>query len=310
MPNNNFTMSNATYDSASPKFGTGALSGGYGTVSSSFLNNTAAATTFDVWLKLAAAPTTAAFSGLSVAWCNAKSSATPTNLIFFGVNSDGRAAITTTGGTYIKCPLVVCDGIWHHARTVLTPTTLSLSVDGVLAGTSNATTTYDSSQPFCVGAFGDGEFPFGGEIDELAVFNIALPTAYTPPAAAYTGTETGLIALYHFDGDGNDSSGAGTASAMGSPLRVTWIDRSGVTAANTVQTIMNANPNRNGLWILNSPDSQCEILVNFTNAAGANIQSFPLEPGGSYQDPAGLVTTEAISVYCTQSNQQYYAKEC
>jgi len=302
-------MTDATYDSAGPKFGVSALSGGSGTVSSSFLSNAVAATTFDVWLKRAAPPPNSANSGLSVAWGIAQSSATQANLTFFGVNADGRAAITT-GGTYIKAPLIVCDGLWHHARVILTPTTFSLSVDGVLAGTSNATTTYDSTQPFCVGAFGDGEFPWGGEVDELAVFNIALPTNYTPPAAAYTGTETGLIALYHFDGNGNDSSGATTSGGMGSPLRVTWIDRSGLTVANTVQTIMNANPNRNGLWILNSPDSQSEILVNFTNAAGANIQSFPLEPGGTYQDPAGIVTTEAISVYCTQSGQHYYAKEC
>jgi hypothetical protein len=65
----------------------------------------------------------------------------------------------------------------HHVVATYDGNTLSLYVDGNVSGTatSNQRLTLDDGTPFTMGGLSDGGDRFGGVIDELALYNRALP---------------------------------------------------------------------------------------------------------------------------------------
>jgi hypothetical protein len=142
-------------------------------------------------------------------------------LFWFGCDNAGQAigvAYPGSGEVDLTTSVNICDGSWHHLALVVTATTVSLYVDGALAGSATNTFVYNAA----LGCFGvrdwgqSASLPLGangqpgpnrwaGSIDEVAIWPIAKYTAaFTPPTAPYAGTE-GMTSLYHLDGTGLDS---------------------------------------------------------------------------------------------------------
>ena len=203
---NNLTLTSATFDSTGQKFGAGALSGGYGVAPGGLIPALPCA--WECWFKRSSAP-----GALGVIMGQS-------GLGWFGMTSSGAiqfefgtnpAVDFTTSGSY-------ADGNWHHAAISAGPNGFTAFVDGAVVGSSSAAPggvqfAASGSPPSAIGYLAVGnhggslQFPFGGEVDEAAVWAANRYTAaFTPPAAAYTGTETGLLALWHLDGNGADST--------------------------------------------------------------------------------------------------------
>jgi lysophospholipase L1-like esterase len=100
------------------------------------------------------------------------------------------------------------DGAFHHCVLQFDGTSnIRMYVDGAIDILVTAAYTQPS------GAVAVGNFhpnagsAWPGSIDEIAVFSGARysGSTYTVPTAAYTGTETNLVALYHLESDGTNS---------------------------------------------------------------------------------------------------------
>ena len=204
---NNLTLTNPVFDTTTAKFGTGAIKGGSGLAASGLVSATPF--TMECWVKLAAAP-----SGTIVAIGNSGA---------FGwvgaVNSGkARAFIGSGSGYRAFTGAVISDGAWHH---------LAASTDGTFAGThfyvDGVAATQDGTAGTAIvvsaGQFGvnvdvAGGSAWTGEVDEVAVWSTnRYSAAFTPPTSAYAGSETGLVSLYHLDGDGTDGSGVAPSPA-------------------------------------------------------------------------------------------------
>ena len=189
---------------ASGKFGQ-SLNGGTGTFPISILPASNAAWTASGWVKRASVP-----SAVVVALGSS-------GTFWLGVAAAGGFAQAKygTGGTEvtIATSVNICDGAWHHLELDMDPVNgAEFYVDGVLAGSS--ATTMSAAAPSRANVigfnfFGGGANNWGGEVEEVSLWNNVLHADdFTPQAAAYTGAESGLIALYHLDGNGLDSVGS------------------------------------------------------------------------------------------------------
>jgi hypothetical protein len=103
-----------------------------------------------------------------------------------------------------------------------------------------------------------------------------------------------------------------------SPTRGTFTDRSGsITLGNTAQTLAAVNANRNRIMIVNPATAASQgiatsesLFINFTSAAVVNgVGSIELTPGGSFDNAAGPVSTELISVIAATTGHCFTAKE-
>ena len=85
------------------------------------------------------------------------------------------------GGTGISGTVAVNDSLWHHVAAVYDPTAskkVTLYVDGLVCGTGNFTATPSTSAGnVVIGRRVDGANPFGGDIDEFRLWNVALTDA-------------------------------------------------------------------------------------------------------------------------------------
>ncbi len=209
---NTLTLSNAAYDTSAEKFGGGALSGGTGNSAAAPLPITGSYT-LEAWIKRSGS-----ISAIEVA-------AGQNGAGWIGVNASGYAegAYGSGGTVFLASTVNVDNGAWHHVAMTVSASGGALYVDGAPAASS--TTSYASSSPAAqsqnaiqVRWYGNGN-NFAGEVDELAAFNyVKYTAAFTPPSSPYTGSETGLLALYHLDGNGADSSaGASITVAATSP---------------------------------------------------------------------------------------------
>ena len=67
------------------------------------------------------------------------------------------------------------DSQWHHVTAVYTPSTsIKVYVNGILEGTNTSSigaSLDNDSVNFTIGAEGDAELPFTGNIDEVSIFN-------------------------------------------------------------------------------------------------------------------------------------------
>jgi hypothetical protein len=86
-----------------------------------------------------------------------------------------------------------------------------------------------------------------------------------------------------------------------------------LTTANASQPVAAANPARKALYIENPTTAAEPLYVNFTGAASDSTSgtnsSISLAPGGSYVDPPGFVTTEAVNVTSATAGHQFVCKE-
>ncbi|MBB5714767.1 LamG-like jellyroll fold domain-containing protein [Sphingomonas aerophila] len=206
----NLTMTNASYQAGKTGFGQ-ELAGGYGfSPAATDLMAGQATVTLEAWFSVAAAPSSLrVFVGQS-------------QRCFLGVNAQGRLVagfnkqaaatgatvyINSSSGSAAGTNPVVSDGARHHVALVMTPTGVTLYLDGAQVG-SSATAFWQgaATDKFGVGNFNstDTTFLWTGTLDEVAVWSTAkYSAAFTPPTTPYVGSETGLIGLYHLDGTGN-----------------------------------------------------------------------------------------------------------
>ncbi|MBK8349987.1 MAG: hypothetical protein IPL08_21125 [Saprospiraceae bacterium] len=93
------------------------------------------------------------------------------------------------------------DGNWHHVAIVRNNGTMSLYVDGVLDGSTPSTTNVDNTTNLTLGGNNPCGNPFGGEIDEFRIWNVARSAndINVFKNASLTGSESGLQAYYDFN---------------------------------------------------------------------------------------------------------------
>lgn len=146
-------------------------------------------------------------------------------VFWIGNDASGNATAFLGTSTALSTTTNINNSTYHHIRLVCGTSSTTLSVDGAEVASGGALSTY--SPNFTAGRFIvsdiDNSPPTGsnftqytsGYLDEVAVFDIALPANYTVPTAAYTGTEPGIVALYHFENNLSNSAvptDAGTAT--------------------------------------------------------------------------------------------------
>lgn len=168
--------------------------------------------TLEGWIKIAAAPT------------SAKVAAGVGSKGWFGVTTGGRLVACYTGpsaanDTYFNGTTaagggtnpVVSDNQWHHVALVSRGDAggaagAELYLDGVKIGTNTVVPFVGFGRGvFEVGTLDNtAGFTFPGQVDEVAMWLYDRYTAnFTLPTATYLGSEVGLRALYHLDGNPN-----------------------------------------------------------------------------------------------------------
>jgi hypothetical protein len=187
----------------SPTFGVAKFNDGLiGTSDSNYLTlpsgvfPSSPSVTWEAWLK------TTGSGGVQVALT---SSIGGSDGLWMGMWTDGNFAFAETTWA-LDSGIRINDGNWHHCVGVFTPTTMYTFVDGV-AGTTHALAfKTPASTGMAMGRYQVNSYPWNGSIDEVAIWNFQKYTApYTVPTAPYTGSETGLWALYHLDASGAGS---------------------------------------------------------------------------------------------------------
>jgi hypothetical protein len=131
---------------------------------------------------------------------------------WIGIASTGQIVVNTGSDNYIGgtgpsgggSNPVVTDGARHKAAVVTTASGCALYLDGKLTASSSNYPNFQGSGVFSLGNFLDS-YAFGGAIDELATFNTARysGSSYPVETTPFTGTEPGIVALYHLNGDFN-----------------------------------------------------------------------------------------------------------
>jgi hypothetical protein len=209
-----------TYDTVGQKFGTAALSGSYAYTNT--FPTWGNPGTIQAWFKQSTIPTQ---NERIVSFDNGT---TETNLIIqsssclligsYASNGVNKALLNTTS---------LCDGNWHLLELDLSSAGAKLFVDGVLQSSRTEVPDTDVGPYFGLGVRArvlNGSCTYTSsdcEIDEVSIWNTALHTGnYTVPSVPWTGTESGLVAVFHLDGDftmaiGNNASQlASAASSM------------------------------------------------------------------------------------------------
>ncbi len=125
------------------------------------------------------------------------------------IASDGNVmlnAYTPDNDSWPSCSTTnvdVCDGEWHHIAGIVDGQSLYLYVDGTLANSYTAPSTFsfesNKAQLF-VGRHSAYTKYFNGTIDEFRISNIVRysGSSYTVPAHAFT-VDANTLALYHCD---------------------------------------------------------------------------------------------------------------
>lgn len=230
------TLTSPTYN-ASGKFGQ-SLNGGKGVVTNggSALIPQNGTFTVEAWIKQATNP-------------GAVKVAIGSNCFYLGCDASGNlrgdygSGGTGNGEVTLSTSSTVCDGAWHHIQLVLDASGGKLFRDGVLVA-SNSKTMAQANAGYTgdisIRAYTIANYDWPGEIDEVALWNTARNTsAFTPSTTAYAGSETGLLGLWHLDGNGTNSQGvAATAPAtMAAPT---------ATAGNASATVALTPPSDGG----------------------------------------------------------------
>ncbi|WP_292041459.1 LamG-like jellyroll fold domain-containing protein [Massilia sp. UBA6681] len=269
----NLTPASATY-SASGKFGS-AISGGdaYGPTPLPAIGQPF---TISGWFKknAATADNTVPVGQLGVFYLQQNTSTGCWNL-----------TVVSGGGTISSSTTPTLDTNWHHFEIGFTGSTVYLFIDGILQGSAaSAFNGTRETNPFCVHAFGTGNFRFNGLVDEVAVWNSCLhTTAFTPPTAATSDSASGLRALYHLDDNANDSAGAVAPSPTVSTVSVSPSTASlsgGGTQTFTATVSGTSSPAQTVTW----------------SASGGSINS-----SGVFTAPAATGSAQTVTITATST---------
>ncbi len=205
----NLTLSSPSY-SARTNFGS-VLSGGSGQVANPFPTNG----TWSVvgWIRdTARNAVRVAVGAPSTAWigCDGSNNA----MARYGTNGAGEVSLSSS--------VNVMDGQWHHVALVLGPSGGRFFVDGVLVASSATTASGAGTQytsDLGVRTFpGATSFDWQGDVDEVEVWSTERYTSgFTPPTAPTANGTSGLISLWHLDGNGLDTAGPATSVTLSGP---------------------------------------------------------------------------------------------
>lgn len=283
--------------------------------------------TIEMWLKDGTTAIKIAFSSYGSAAAKAFWIGTYTGGTFYVSFYSGDTAKSLTSDVASN------DGNWHHLALVSTGSAVTFYVDGVLKDTETVAFTNpinDVSKPGAIGRFYYApNFPWDGDIDEVAIWDYAKYTAnFTPPTSAYIGVEQNLRALYHLEADGADGESDPVIS-VGTPefaeygpntLNFSWAAASGGTAPYTYQVQISTN----GTDYTNEGDPQSGLTysdtgltastnyyykivatdANGNTGTGTAASKATLATGLKYdrRDLTGLKTSKAIMVLVPNSN--------
>ncbi|PYM14654.1 MAG: hypothetical protein DME18_06235 [Verrucomicrobia bacterium] len=133
------------------------------------------------------------------------------------------------------------DNTWHHVATIASGTSIRTYYDGVLQGSTSVTTTDYGASTFNVNIGGGGVFDatgnfFTGQIDEVAIFDKAIPAARV--AAHYTAGKSGGVLVT----SGTVTVPAGitlSVSRSGNNLNISWTPTGGTLQS---ATTLNGTP--------------------------------------------------------------------
>lgn len=195
MPNN-LTLTSAAF-AARTSFGQ-VLTGGDGVTSAPII--TSGDFCVSLWINCATSGGVRVF---------ASQAASPSVQCFWlGIDGTGNL-IGAYGTASLNTTTVVANSTWRHIELNMSSTTgAKLFVDGALVltvATTPAAAGCVFTHNFYVAKLLPS-FSFVGSVDEVAVFSVAQhSSAFTAPTAPYTGSEANLLALWHLDGNGNDS---------------------------------------------------------------------------------------------------------
>lgn len=131
-------------------------------------------------------------------------------------------------------------GTWHHlAFTVVAGGQLNLYLDGQLIASSSAPPVLQHSDALIVGGLylsaSNIQEEFLGLVDELRVWSVARTASeIAENRFRYTASGAGLVSVWHFDADTNDSVGSNHGSLIGgarlvasdAPVRGTFVPSS------------------------------------------------------------------------------------
>ena len=313
---NNLTMSSPTY--GTPAKFSNALTGGSGSK---------IVTTADMPASGALTIECEFYStGGSVNICAAQSKSDNTAIYWWlgAYSGNAHLEITDSGGTQhdLATSTAITNSAWHHLALVDNGSgTTTLYVDGVSGGTLSYSLQRltGSTAPFYVrtGCNGGSCFSFSGSVDEVAVFNYAKYTGtFTPPSSAYTGSESGLLSLYHLD-----SSGADSASNVASAYTLTGPSSGYVGIASSNFTVTPNGPPSGTVTVTPSDSSGggsfSPSTVSFASG-DPSAKTFTYTPGsagaktisttnnGSLTDPSSLTYTATAANIVAPSSSAFH----
>ncbi|MBM3428130.1 MAG: LamG domain-containing protein, partial [Bacteroidetes bacterium] len=195
---------------------------------------------------------------------------------------DGGNNINVTGTTNLN------DGNWHHVAMIRTAGVKNrLYVDGVFQAEANASSVVLNARAQMVigGNNGDNRY-FNGTMDEVRVWNFAMDPAVLAANmyTCYTGTETGLRALFKFENGPNSATATNSIGSNNGTL---------------------VNTNNAAVWV--SGTNICSgCNLEMTDIVSVSISPLPAAPTGSESQSLCSGTTLA-SLSATGSNIKWYA---
>ncbi|EMI46059.1 LamG-like jellyroll fold domain-containing protein [Rhodopirellula sp. SWK7] len=248
------------------------------------------------------------------------------------VDADGSIkwafANSDPGWAWHDTNYTLTDGEWAHVAVSYNNGTVSTYVNGELIEVYEGTGTIGDSHPTLnelhIGGRSNsptGQY-FQGGIDDVRVWNVARSQAEirdgidTPP----TGSETGLVGYYQFNGSGTtvtDASGDGNDGTLGGgvvgqePTRSSYsLTEDGTLSVSVGNGLLANDVDTDGdtLTITEINGNSSDIGNNITLPSGATIQlesdgSFSYDPGTTYQNlNDGETATETFTYTVSDTN--------
>jgi hypothetical protein len=215
------------------------------------------------------------------------------NTPFFTTANNGQYQYIYTADTTVPV------GQWVHLACVVKGFTVFRYVGDVLVATDNLNpnSRFKNSASLLIGSGGRGDIPaefFNGAIDDIRIYNRALPDTEVKALYAYESTPpdnsfitNGLVAYYPFNGNANDETpGAAHGKIMsGASLAADYLDSLGNSAlidgVNGLNKgvyiesqpinlgILNYSVN---IWFNSNSDKQLQTIFNTSPHAGISVQ--------------------------------------
>ncbi|MEC4005945.1 LamG-like jellyroll fold domain-containing protein, partial [Flavobacterium sp. SUN052] len=201
-------------------------------------------------------------------------------------------------------------GTWQHVAGVFNGSSLSIYINGVLAGTAAASYVLPSStNPIMIGYNGFGEY-FNGSIDEVRVWKAVL-TADDISRRRFcelNGNESGLLAYYKFNQGVNAANNSGVTSLPNSTatsgLNGTL---SNFALTGSTSNWLSGSPVATGSIVPSAPTATAQSLCSGTTVSnltatgtGGTLKWYNVSTGG-----ASLVSTTALTTgtyYVSETN--------